>query len=153
MQAEPHALTIEDLKRQVVLNPKDADSYYQLAKLYLDNEDIENAVIHFQKTIRLNPSHVMAHFDLGTVYSRQEKNDDAIKEWQEVAAHSPNFMQAYYNLGLAYGKAGLQGKATIFLEMALKIVQNQGDSRGERRIQQELERLQGVDEFLILLGL
>ncbi len=85
---------------------------------------------------------------MGTACFRQGNIEMAIREWQEVLALVPNFVRAHYNLGLAYERLGQRDRAITSLQVALKIVQNMNDSTGERRIQQELERLQGADDYL-----
>jgi len=122
--------------------------HYRTGNHHLYENRLDDAIREFQLVLGLNPEHVQAHYELGTAYFRQGNLDLAIKEWQEVLALVPNFFRAHYSLGLAYERRGMRENAITELQVALNIVQNQNDSMFERRIMQELERLQGVDDFL-----
>ena len=122
--------------------------HYRLGNQHLYENRLEAAIREYQRVVVLHPEHHQAHYEMGTAYFRQGNIEMAIREWQEVLALVPNFVRAHYNLGLAYERLGQRDRAITSLQVALKIVQNMNDSTGERRIQQELERLQGADDYL-----
>ena len=131
------------------LNSSDEVGYhYKLGNQHLYENRLEAAIREYQRVVMLNPQHVQAHFEMGTAYFREGNLEMSVRAWQEACALVPNFVRAHYSLGLAYERQGKREKAITELQVALKIVQIQNDSTGERRIQQELERLQGTEDFL-----
>jgi Tfp pilus assembly protein PilF len=84
----------------------DADTYYKLGLSKMNEQNLQGAVVEFNKTIRVNPNHKDALNSLGQIYIRYEEFDKAVECFQKAVAASPNFSEAYNNLGIAYAHMG-----------------------------------------------
>ena len=59
-----------ELCKNKVKNSPTGSSYYELGILYKENNNTEEAVKSFKKTIELNPKHSNALYELGVIYER-----------------------------------------------------------------------------------
>jgi putative inorganic carbon (hco3(-)) transporter len=68
---------IATLERAGNLAPHDAKTYYNLALLYQETEDINKAITTLEKTVELKPNYLKAWLDLTELYLKQEKKQKA----------------------------------------------------------------------------
>ncbi len=75
--------------------PADADIHFQLGKLYLQDNQLDKALIHLSETLKLNPKHAQAHACLGQLYLAQKDFEKALAEYDIAAARDAQaFSQA-----------------------------------------------------------
>ena len=96
-------------KKKVKKEPN-ASSYYELGVLYKENENFDDAISSFKKTIELNPKHSTAFYELGIIYGQQKNYDEAIKNYTESLRVKEN-SEAYQSLGVCYLKKGMLKEA------------------------------------------
>lgn len=78
-------------------NPKDADSLYQLARIY------KNASMEAIDRLRsLDPDSFQLHVLQGEVYADGEKYSEAITEYQAALAKRPDATGIHFPIGVAY---------------------------------------------------
>jgi tetratricopeptide (TPR) repeat protein len=83
--------------RAVTENPKDADSLYELARIY------KNASIHVIDRLRiLDPDSFQLHALLGEMDADGEHYTDAIREYQAALAKRPDATGIHFAIGVAY---------------------------------------------------
>jgi tetratricopeptide (TPR) repeat protein len=81
----------------VTENPKDADSLYELARIY------KNASIHVIDRLRiLDPDSFQLHALLGEMDADGEHYTDAIREYQAALAKRPDATGIHFAIGVAY---------------------------------------------------
>jgi len=102
---------------------KDASSYFELGILYKENNDFDNAIKSFKKTIELNPKHSNALYELGVVYEQQKDYDEAIKNYTESLRIKEN-SEAFQNLGVCYLKKGMMKESYANLVKAMLLNPN-----------------------------
>ncbi len=89
--------SISQLNRTVAENPKDADAFYQLARIH------KNASIHaIEKLKALDQDSFQLHALMGEVYADDERYAEAIKEYQAALAKRPDATGIHYAIGVAY---------------------------------------------------
>jgi tetratricopeptide (TPR) repeat protein len=89
--------SISQLNRTVAENPKDADAFYQLARIY------KNASIQaIEKLKALDQDSFQLHALMGEVYADDERYAEAIKEYQAALAKRPDASGIHYAIGVAY---------------------------------------------------
>ncbi len=115
-------LYLELCKNKIKEKP-DASSYYELGVLYKENDNFDDAIKSFKKTIELNPKHNMALYELGVVYERQKNYDDAIKYYTKSLRVKEN-SEAFQSLGVCYLKKGMLKEAYRNLTKALLLNPN-----------------------------
>jgi tetratricopeptide (TPR) repeat protein len=67
-----------ELREAIRLNPSFADSYYQLSKLFLQ-QNPKLAEENLLTCLRLNPEHASAKYELGHLYLRTGRQRDGQK--------------------------------------------------------------------------
>lgn len=100
-----------------------AGSYFELGLLYKENNDFDNAIKSFKKTIELDPKHSDALYELGVVYGRQKDYDEAIKNYKE-SLRIKESSEVFQNLGVCYLKKGMLKEAYRNLVKAMMLNPN-----------------------------
>ncbi|MDR3597586.1 tetratricopeptide repeat protein [Clostridium sp.] len=84
------------------MNPKDAEVYYNMALIKINNQRIDEAIDLFKESISINDKNPKYHRALGTVYINKEKNDEAIKEIRNAYSIDKNDIKTLNNAGCYY---------------------------------------------------
>ncbi len=84
------------------MNPKDAEVYYNMALIKINNQRIDEAIDLLKKSISVNSKNPKYHRLLGTVYMNKEKNEDAIKEIRNAYSLDKNDIKTLNNAGCYY---------------------------------------------------
>lgn len=74
---------------------------YQQAEIYHQQENWEDAIALYQKTIELDPNFSWAYHQLGDIFSKHNKWVEAIAVYRQAIELNPNFSWSYHNLGMA----------------------------------------------------
>lgn len=88
--------------------PKAPDN---LAKAYIDEYYLKDAIIEYKKSLEICPINETAHFNLGVTYGKMGLLDSAETEYQNVLRINNNNPHAHNNLGNIYEDRGLPDKA------------------------------------------
>ena len=115
-------LYLELCKNKVSHKP-DASTYFELGILYKENNNFDEAIKSFKKTIELNQKHSMALYELGVIYERQKNYDEAIKRYTESLRIKEN-SGAFENLGVCCLKKGIFKEAYANLVKAMLLNPN-----------------------------
>lgn len=78
MKDSTKALYYYDLASKI--NPTDAEIYYNMALIQLNNQREDESIVLLKKCISVNSKVAKYHRALGTIYLNKEKNNEAIKE-------------------------------------------------------------------------
>lgn len=92
----------EALKQYLLLtklNPRDAENFYNVARIYETKGKSEAALGFYDKTIKLNKRHVKAHAAMGLLLFRAKQLQEAKKEIDLAISLSPETFSSYYYLG------------------------------------------------------
>lgn len=106
-----------------VPNPEDirkADTHNKIGRSYLNNGQLNEASIEFQKALKLNRNSKEALNYLGYIHARFKKYDNAISYYKRAIAVDPNYSDAMNNLGVVYLDLKNWDKAIKFFDAALK---------------------------------
>jgi tetratricopeptide (TPR) repeat protein len=83
-----------------------AQAHFTLSRLYLDRNQLDEAIKRGEVTVTLAPDNVGALFQLGFLYYQKEGFDAAERMLSRVVQLSPNYSNARYFLGLIYDRKG-----------------------------------------------
>ncbi|GJL78739.1 MAG: hypothetical protein NPINA01_17280 [Nitrospinaceae bacterium] len=103
-----------------------AEPHYNLASVYLDKGNLEQAESEYQTALRLNPNYFSALLGLGSVYARMEKFQQAVASYRQAihkrqsATGAKDYPLARLNLGEIYGRTGKFEDAIRELSLAVK---------------------------------
>jgi tetratricopeptide (TPR) repeat protein len=103
--------------------PNDAEPYYQMGLVYLENRDFTNAARAIQRAIAINPKHLGAQLKLSELMAntRDEKLiAEAGSRIQSVFGQSPTDPEVLETLAIAEWKLGKPEEAMERLEQALR---------------------------------
>ena len=91
----------EALKQYLLLtklNPRDAENFYNVARIYEAKGKSDAALGFYDKTIKLNKRHVKAHAAMGLLLFRAKQLQEAKKEIDLAISLSPETFSSYYYL-------------------------------------------------------
>jgi tetratricopeptide (TPR) repeat protein len=90
-----------------------------LGDYLLSQNQIPEAIEHFQRALALLPDYPLAHFNLGRAYLAQGRPADAISEFRFALKQEPDLVRAHVNLaGVLVGKGNVD-EAAAHLRTAL----------------------------------
>lgn len=94
--------TPETFWRHVVVNNPNAwVAHNNLGRfLELEQNEIDQAVHHYQLAIELNPNYIQAYNNLGVAMNRRNRPDQAIKHFRRALEIDRTYANAHYNLGV-----------------------------------------------------
>lgn len=84
------------------MKPNDAEIYYNMALINLNNQRADDAIQLLKKSISIDGKSSKYHRALGTVYLNKEKNEDALKEIRAAYAIDKNDILTLNNAGCYY---------------------------------------------------
>ena len=80
-----------------------------IGQLYLEKNDIEQAIEYFRKAVDIKPDQPTIHKNLGILFMRQGKNNEAIEEFRQALKYSPNDKSVQQQLNALISELNKQG--------------------------------------------
>jgi len=87
-----------ELKKAIALNPDYPNAYYNLAILYMDQENLEKAELALKKAIKLKSDFAIAHYNLGFILKNQGRLKEAETYTKKALDVDPQLTDAYLSL-------------------------------------------------------
>lgn len=116
---------IDEFEKALLMNGPSPELYSILGSLYIELPDRDKAAAYFQKSIDLDPNNDGSLNSLGYMYAEDGINlDEAVALVQRALDIDPENGAYLDSLGWAYYKKGDYEKARLFLERALKFMQD-----------------------------
>lgn len=112
---------IEMLDQSLQTDNRHPDTHFNLAKLFVNLGDTDQALVAFNNVISLNPNFTIAHNDLGLLHLELGNFEDAQACFQKALALEPEYVAALNHLGLVYKDVGEFDKALHCFTSALSI--------------------------------
>lgn len=84
---------------------------YNLGLLYMNNNNLDDAIKYFKKTLSLDSSYYLALNALGLAYSIKGELQEAVNYYNKCLEVNPSFSEARNNLGTVYQELGYLDKA------------------------------------------
>ncbi len=96
--------------------------YFNLARLYVSQGRLDEALENVQKSIQIKPRLAMAQHLRGFIFEKRNRLDDAIASYEAAVKIVPEEVTFSYDLGVAYFKNGDYARAKeIFLKISAKV--------------------------------
>jgi tetratricopeptide (TPR) repeat protein len=121
-------------KRAIELRPDFTHAHYNLARMFMQKQQLPQAVTQLKRTLQTDPDHVGALNMLGTALGRQQKFAEAQPYLERAVKLDPNHAEARNNLGAAYVGQGKLHEALTQFEAALRI--NPHDAQARQVLEQ-----------------
>jgi tetratricopeptide (TPR) repeat protein len=93
-----------EFKRALELDPKDADSQFNLGLSYLSEKKLDDAKTTFTQLEVAAAGNPYGHYGLGLVLAAQNDNQAAIDEFKKAVNPSNQISGIYFDLGNAYAR-------------------------------------------------
>ena len=125
-------------RQAIALNPKDADTYYNLG-IALDNQKkYVEAEVAYRQAIALNPKDADTYYSLGIALFDQKKYIEAEDAYRQAIVLNPKYAAAYNNLGYLFQALKRLKEARELYRKAIVI---DPDYKRARANLEEVERL------------
>ncbi|HAL45237.1 MAG: hypothetical protein A2Y12_18680 [Planctomycetes bacterium GWF2_42_9] len=98
--------------------------FNNLANVYMNREQIDNAFYYQKLSVALNPMLAEARTNLGNIYLRKNMTDLAVEQYETALDINPSDAKTHHNLGNAYRKKGNFDAAIKQYNIALKLDPN-----------------------------
>jgi tetratricopeptide (TPR) repeat protein len=97
--------------------------YFNLARLYVLQNRLDEALENVQKSIQIKPRLAMAQHLRGLIFEKRNSLDEAIPSYEAAVKIVPEDVLFNYSLGVAYFKNGDYARAKeIFIKISGKVV-------------------------------
>lgn len=114
-------------KKEVLKNPFRPEPHFQLAQLYLENNNLESAKKELLLALNLDPDYQKAK-DLEKEIENQEKGPQRIKaeiqEWEKVLEEKPDYRDAYLQIAVLNWQIYKETEAREAVNKALELDPN-----------------------------
>lgn len=103
-----------------------SEPHYNLASVYLDLGNLEQAEQEYRTALRLNPDYFEAHLGLGSVHARLGQTDQALESFRrsihkiKLVTGNDDYPMARLNIGELLGRMGKFTEAVRELSLAIK---------------------------------
>ena len=115
-------------------NPTAWMAHYNLANVFIKEQKVEEALVHYREAIGLKPDFPRATYNLANTLLTQNKTQEAIIQYQSTIRIKPDFVDAYNNLGVALLSEGNTEEAIIQFEKALELKPDYADAQNNLKV-------------------
>jgi tetratricopeptide (TPR) repeat protein len=115
---------IELMRREIAINPGNANAYYKLGDAYTRQARWDEAIVALQKSVWLNPYYSGPYILLGKSYLRKRQLPNAEAMLKRAIQFDPNNKSAHYLLGQIYHQSGRREEAKREFDIAEKLPGN-----------------------------
>jgi Tfp pilus assembly protein PilF len=96
----------KEMEEELAIDPSNAGAEYVLGELARQNQQWDEAVVHFSRAAKLDANFSDAFLGLGTSLLQQKRFSEAVSPLETAAKLEPQNPNAHYNLAMAYSRAG-----------------------------------------------
>jgi len=115
-------------QRALKLDPKDPETYYNVANTYKQLNRLEEAVNYYQNAIKLNSNYIEAYNNLALTQKEKGNLDETINIYNKLITINPNFAEAHNNLGIALRDSNKLKDAEKSYKKAIQINPNYAEA-------------------------
>jgi len=108
------------LDQVLAVAPNFADLWVMRGDVAVRNNQLDEALVDYDKAASLPGPQFMAHFDKGAVLQLLQKNQEAIAEYQAALPGNPQVDQPLGQLGILYARMGLYDQALDALQKSVQ---------------------------------
>jgi tetratricopeptide (TPR) repeat protein len=103
-------------EKSLEINPKDAASMFELARIYISRREFDAALGYLEKAKTIEPQNVYYLSLYASLLQLQDKHMQAAKVYEEIIRLKPNSPENYDNLAYSYLSAGKPAEAIRIYE-------------------------------------
>jgi len=103
------------------------EALYYLGILHFKSNNLEEAIVNFEKALLRSPNFIECLNDLGTAYANIGKKQKAIELYKKALDINQNIPELFYNLGNTYTQEKMYAEAITSYTSAIKIAPNRSE--------------------------
>ncbi|MGI8493751.1 MAG: tetratricopeptide repeat protein [Pyrinomonadaceae bacterium] len=107
-------------------NSASGDVQYYLGLIRYKQNQNEQAIAAFQKSLQANPNSAETHYYLGETYDRLDRDQEALAEYNKTVEINPNYVEAWFDLGVANFNRRRYDDAVTAYKQVLKLKNDDG---------------------------
>ena len=96
-------------------------AHHFIALFLSEKNMINEAIYHYNETIRLNPYYAAAYLNRGTIYGKLGRYKRAMEDFSKAIHLNPIYADAYNNMGFTYYTIGQNQKAIEYYNKAITL--------------------------------
>ena len=112
------------LKNAADLLPDDSEAHYNLGNCFYDQNQLEEAVVCYQKAVRIDSGFAKAHFNLGSVLQKQGCLEQAEASYRKALRFDSSNAVIHFNLAQVLSEQGRYSEAVNCYQQGLTIQPN-----------------------------
>jgi tetratricopeptide (TPR) repeat protein len=105
----------------VAKSPGNVIGLNNMGNAYLNNGEIDKAVIYFKRAIAAAPGYAKDYYNLGFAFTRKGQFNEAIYNFKKAVAIKKDYAKAYNNLGIIYLKFEKLDRAAEFFKKTIEL--------------------------------
>jgi Tfp pilus assembly protein PilF len=94
---------------------------YNLGELYLRENNVELALMHFRRAVEKNPNFAMGHRGLGKAYLALGEQDNARESFEQSLELAPNDQESLYELARIHDQSGDTDTAAEYYRRVVEV--------------------------------
>jgi tetratricopeptide (TPR) repeat protein/mono/diheme cytochrome c family protein len=111
-------------------HPDDPLRHDAVAAIYLEARRLDEAIVHFGRSLELNPASAPTQYNLGYALALRGQRDEAMKRFREALRLDPDYAQAHNNLAAMLQLSGRFDEALDHYRRALTLRPDNVEARG-----------------------
>ena len=123
-QAEKFAEARELLHQTLALQPDNTGAIYLLGAIAYSQNQLAEAIAHFQRLVTLKPNSAESYNNLGVALQQQGKLEEASIYYQQALSLNPHSAEYHYNLGIVLQMQGNLQQAIERYQQAISLNPN-----------------------------
>jgi tetratricopeptide (TPR) repeat protein len=112
---------LNQLKSRIENDPYDKNSILELANMYHDYNNVDEAIVYYNKYLTIDEKDPDARVDMALCLFEKHDNETAIKEILKAISIEPNHQKAHFNLGIIYLSSGRVSEAMTYFKNCYEI--------------------------------
>lgn len=111
-------------KKAIAVDPGFSWPYHNIGRLYMSQEDNEQALVWLTKALEVNPNHLRAQFNLGVAARRLHRYEEALAAYSRALAMNPADADTHANVGWTLLEVGREAEGLRELQSAVRLDPN-----------------------------
>ena len=103
------------------INPHDVNGFIKRGRIYLSNDQYDQAIADFNQALQFDPKTAAAYFNRGRAFKLKGNYEQAVADYSEAIQLNPEMVAAYVNRGQIYNMAGRYDEAIADFDQALQL--------------------------------
>jgi tetratricopeptide (TPR) repeat protein len=114
-------IKLRDLQRELTFHPDNAEAYYGIAKIYYEDEKLQDAEKAAKKALSLNSQNAEYYILMSKIYDKMNNKAEAVKQLEEAVKAGPKDYKTILSLAGFYFQVGREAEAIQKLKEVISL--------------------------------